>query len=62
MAEEMPEPVGALWAWPVDITQHQRPYREGLLVGQQTGVVGPGGKGEDGGEDEEEKKKVSVWL
>lgn len=52
----MAQPVGALRARPVDVTQHQRPDREGLLVGQQTGVVGPEGKGEDGGEDEEEKK------
>lgn len=58
----MAQPVGAPWARSVDVTQHQRPDREGLLVCQQAGVVGPESKGEDGGEDEEEKKQGGVWF
>lgn len=35
MATEWSHPVGSLRPWPLDVTQHQRPNREGVLIGQK---------------------------
>lgn len=41
MATEWSHPVGSLRPWPLDVTQHQRPNREGVLMGQKAWVFSP---------------------
>lgn len=44
MATKRSHPIGAFWARPLNITQHQRSHRERVLMGQQAWVISPGWK------------------
>lgn len=44
MTTERPHPVGRLWPRSLDVTQHQRPDRKTLLMGDQTRVFSPAGR------------------